>query len=45
MNDNTEARLVERLYQVTDAEPEEQWKHLKTILQETTALRWEGGGE
>ena len=29
--------LEERLYCVTAAEPEEQWKRTKTILQETTA--------
>ena len=29
--------LEERLHCVTAAEPEEQWKHMKTILQETTA--------
>ena len=29
--------LEERLHCVTSAEPEEQWKQMKTILQETTA--------
>ena len=29
--------LEERLHCVTAAEPEEQWKQMKTILQETTA--------
>ena len=29
--------LEERLYCVAAAEPEEQWKQMKTILQETTA--------
>ena len=29
--------LEERLHRVTAAEPEEQWKQMKTILQETTA--------
>ena len=29
--------LEERLHCVTPAEPEEQWKQMKTILQETTA--------
>ena len=29
--------LEERLHCVTTAEPEEQWKQMKTILQETTA--------
>ena len=29
--------LEERLHCVTAAEPEEQWKQLKTLLQETTA--------
>ena len=29
--------LEERLYCVTAAEPEDQWKQTKTILQETTA--------
>ena len=34
---NLQAILEERLHCVTAAEPEEQWKQMKTILQETTA--------
>ena len=34
---NLQVMLEERLHCVTAAQPEEQWKQMKTILQETTA--------
>ena len=34
---NLEVMLEERLHRVTAAEPGEQWRQMKTILQETTA--------
>ena len=37
VKNNVEVMLKERLHCVTGAEPEEQWKQMKTILQETTA--------
>ncbi|WP_419631682.1 hypothetical protein, partial [Thiolapillus sp.] len=37
MKNNLQVMLEERLHCVTAAEPEEQWKQMKTILQETTA--------
>ena len=36
VKNNLQVMLEERLHYVTAAEPEEQWKHMKTILQETT---------
>ena len=37
VKNNMQVMLEERLHCVTAAEPEEQWKQIKTILQETTA--------
>ncbi|WP_294032259.1 hypothetical protein, partial [Thiolapillus sp.] len=37
VKNNLQVMLEERLHCVTAAEPEEQWKQMKTILQETTA--------
>ena len=37
VKNNLQAMLEERLHCVTAAEPEEQWKQMKAILQETTA--------
>ena len=37
VKNNFQVMLEERLCFVTAAEPEEQWKQMKTILQETTA--------
>ena len=37
VKNNLQVMLEERLHCVTSAEPEEQWKQMKTILQETTA--------
>ena len=37
VKNNLQATLEERLHCVTAAEPEEQWKQMKTILQETMA--------
>ena len=37
VKNNFKVMLEERLHCVTAAEPEEQWKQMKTILQETTA--------
>ena len=37
MKNNFQVTLEERLHCVTAAEPEEQWKQMKTIQQETTA--------
>ena len=37
VKNNLKVMLEERLHCVTAAEPEEQWKQMKTILQETTA--------
>ena len=37
VKNNLQAMLEERLHCVTAAELEEQWKQMKTILQETTA--------
>ena len=37
VKNNPQVMLEERLHCVTAAEPEEQWKQMKTILQETTA--------
>ncbi|WP_419626988.1 hypothetical protein, partial [Thiolapillus sp.] len=37
MKNNLQVMLEERFHCVTAAEPEEQWKQMKTILQETTA--------
>ena len=37
VKNNLQVKLEERLHCVTVAEPEEQWKQMKTILQETTA--------
>ena len=37
VKNNLQVMLVERLHCVTSAEPEEQWKQMKTMLQETTA--------
>ena len=37
VKNNLQVMLKERLHYATAAEPEEQWKQMKTILQETTA--------
>ena len=37
VKNNFQVKLEERLHCVTVAEPEDQWKQMKTILQETTA--------
>ena len=37
VENNLHIKLAERLHCVTAAEPEEQWKQMKTILRETTA--------
>ena len=37
MKNNLQVILEERLHCVTAAEPKEQWKQMKTILQETAA--------
>ena len=37
VKNNLQVMLEERPYCVTAAEPEEQWKQMKTILQETMA--------
>ena len=37
VKNNLQVMLEQRLHCVTAAEPEEQWKQMKTILQETTA--------
>ena len=37
VKNNLRVMLEERLYCVTAAEPEDQWKQMKTTLQETTA--------
>ena len=37
VKNNLQVMLVERLHYVTAAEPEEQWKKMRTIKQEATA--------
>ena len=37
VKNNLQVMLKERLHYATAAEPEEQWKQMKTILQETAA--------
>ena len=37
VKNNLQVMVVERLHYVTAAEPEEQWKQMTTMLQETTA--------